>query len=538
MLNQPQHNGHILAGSLDYGPSSGNIISASSSRMFTNYEISDDLTRVHLQHLERKYGGRMRAHNAATKIQRAFRHYRLDQLYRQQVLGHPSARRQTGNLDNSAFPNSALQKSTIERSAHFRQLAKSQPSLKYQPVTSLRAQLQAERHVNSSRPSYQLSSPVSNIHSPRHVHPLKNTGQQRPYMELMSPRLSQRRVVCPNTSATSTFIPHTSSPRQNRTLEDSPLHHGRNNVAEEIQEMVGLKPSDNNNHYFRSSSPLHSAATTRGSSPHQQGFWLPRLSVLNNSVTNSDGVGKHSQQQTAIYHSNSLPRMGAKVVLQGNNMPVTVPARQTNSIQPQHNHQQQPHKQMREWTDQQRRRLYRIALNFFNKKPDRGIQLLIGWGFVDENPRSVAKLFVEEESFFNEIPMYDMEIDRALRQILTYFRLPGEAQKIDHIMQAFSKRYRACNPASACIEEGKLLDKQLLHGIYERVKEFEFRSGTDHVTQVMKVDQSIIGKDKPKLVEPHRRLICYCRLHQIQDANKNRLQLFTNEKSSCSMTLC
>lgn len=37
----------------------------------------------------------------------------------------------------------------------------------------------------------------------------------------------------------------------------------------------------------------------------------------------------------------------------------------------------------------------------------------------------------------------------------------------------------------------------MLQGIYERVKEFEFRSGSDHVTQVMKVDQSIVGKDKP-----------------------------------------
>lgn len=37
----------------------------------------------------------------------------------------------------------------------------------------------------------------------------------------------------------------------------------------------------------------------------------------------------------------------------------------------------------------------------------------------------------------------------------------------------------------------------MLQDIYERVKEFEFRSGSDHVTQVIKVDQSIIGKDKP-----------------------------------------
>lgn len=33
--------------------------------------------------------------------------------------------------------------------------------------------------------------------------------------------------------------------------------------------------------------------------------------------------------------------------------------------------------------------------------------------------------------------MYDMDIDMALRQLLTNFRLPGEAQKIDHIMQVY-----------------------------------------------------------------------------------------------------
>ena len=61
------------------------------------------------------------------------------------------------------------------------------------------------------------------------------------------------------------------------------------------------------------------------------------------------------------------------------------------------------------------------------------------------------------------------------------------------------------------VEEGRSLDRliatfqfihfiisrQMLTGIYERVKEFEFRAGTDHVTQVLKVDQSIVSKDKP-----------------------------------------
>jgi hypothetical protein len=39
-----------------------------------------------------------------------------------------------------------------------------------------------------------------------------------------------------------------------------------------------------------------------------------------------------------------------------------------------------------------------------------------------------------------------MEVDDALRIFLRTFRLPGEAQIIDRIMEAFSKRYNTCNP--------------------------------------------------------------------------------------------
>ncbi|KAI3407604.1 hypothetical protein GPALN_015044 [Globodera pallida] len=247
--------------------------------------------------------------------------------------------------------------------------------------------------------------------------------------------------------------------------------------------------------------------------------------------------------------------------------------------------------QMRvEWTEQQRRRLYRIALNFFNKKPDLGVQLLINWGFVRNSARELALLFMERRGiskqmigeylgtlrsqfhasvlncFIEQISMYDMDIDIAIRQLLKYIRLPLEAQKIDHIIQAFSQHYVACNRHRLCaldtpdamyilafavimlntdlhtpslkdsrrmkldefvqnlyrLEEARHMDRNILAGIYERVKLLEFQAGTDHVTQVLKVDQSISAKEKPKLVEPHRRLICYCRLHQLIDPNKRQ----------------
>lgn len=63
------------------------------------------------------------------------------------------------------------------------------------------------------------------------------------------------------------------------------------------------------------------------------------------------------------------------------------------------------------------------------------------------------------------------------------------------------------------------IDSDILTGIYERVKANEFKPGSDHVTQVMKVQATIVGK-KPNMALPHRRLVCYCRLYEIPDVNK------------------
>lgn len=59
-------------------------------------------------------------------------------------------------------------------------------------------------------------------------------------------------------------------------------------------------------------------------------------------------------------------------------------------------------------------------------------------------------------------------------------------------------------------------------GVYERIKKTEIRPGNDHVTQVCKVEQTIIGRDKPRLTEQHRRLICYCRVNEIASPNKRQ----------------
>nr|XP_022300789.1 IQ motif and SEC7 domain-containing protein 1-like [Crassostrea virginica] len=69
------------------------------------------------------------------------------------------------------------------------------------------------------------------------------------------------------------------------------------------------------------------------------------------------------------------------------------------------------------------------------------------------------------------------------------------------------------------IDDGQDVDRDMLIGIYNRIQTQEFRAGVDHVTQVMKVEQTVVGK-KPQLALPHRRLVCYCRLYEVHDPNK------------------
>lgn len=60
---------------------------------------------------------------------------------------------------------------------------------------------------------------------------------------------------------------------------------------------------------------------------------------------------------------------------------------------------------------------------------------------------------------------------------------------------------------------------QSLQSIFFRIRANEFKAASDHVSQVMKVQATIIGK-KPTLALPHRRLVCYCRLYEVPDINK------------------
>eukprot|EP01028_Stygiella_incarcerata_P007764 TRINITY_DN324_c1_g1_i10.p1 TRINITY_DN324_c1_g1~~TRINITY_DN324_c1_g1_i10.p1 ORF type:complete len:1548 (+),score=467.44 TRINITY_DN324_c1_g1_i10:437-5080(+) len=109
------------------------------------------------------------------------------------------------------------------------------------------------------------------------------------------------------------------------------------------------------------------------------------------------------------------------------------------------------------------------ATSKFNLKPKRGIQFLISHGLFDESPESIANFllttpnldktmigeYLGEGEQFNISVLYayvdkmsfgGMDFDEALRNFLSGFRLPGEAQKIDRMMEKFAERFCADNP--------------------------------------------------------------------------------------------
>ncbi|XP_061780731.1 brefeldin A-inhibited guanine nucleotide-exchange protein 2 [Nerophis lumbriciformis] len=108
------------------------------------------------------------------------------------------------------------------------------------------------------------------------------------------------------------------------------------------------------------------------------------------------------------------------------------------------------------------------GIELFNKKPKRGIQYLQDQGMLASTAENIAEFlhkedrldttqvgeFLGENIKFNKEVMYAYvdqlnfcggDFVSALRVFLEGFRLPGEAQKIDRLMEKFAARYLECN---------------------------------------------------------------------------------------------
>uniref|UniRef100_A0A6G1S3U5 Brefeldin A-inhibited guanine nucleotide-exchange protein 1 n=1 Tax=Aceria tosichella TaxID=561515 RepID=A0A6G1S3U5_9ACAR len=106
--------------------------------------------------------------------------------------------------------------------------------------------------------------------------------------------------------------------------------------------------------------------------------------------------------------------------------------------------------------------------DLFNRKPKRGLEFLQKHGYLGKTDLEIAKfLFANSDKldkttlgefigdlsnkeimymFVDQMNFAGKDIVAALRHFLDHFRLPGEAQKIDRLMEKFAARYCETNP--------------------------------------------------------------------------------------------
>ncbi|TGZ75528.1 hypothetical protein CRM22_000299 [Opisthorchis felineus] len=114
--------------------------------------------------------------------------------------------------------------------------------------------------------------------------------------------------------------------------------------------------------------------------------------------------------------------------------------------------------------------IYETGIQLFNQgRMIRGLKLLQQHGLISDTVESVAEFLKTEErlvkarigdflgendpynlhvmyAYVDQFDFADKEFLPSMREFLAGFRLPGEAQKIDRLMEKFAARYCACNP--------------------------------------------------------------------------------------------
>lgn len=117
----------------------------------------------------------------------------------------------------------------------------------------------------------------------------------------------------------------------------------------------------------------------------------------------------------------------------------------------------------------QRKDVMETGIDIFNRKPKKGVQFLQEHNLIGSTIEDVATWLLSDErldktligeylgendehckqvmcAYIDAMNFADMEIVAALRHFLENFRLSGEAQKIDRLMEKFASRYCECNP--------------------------------------------------------------------------------------------
>ncbi|KAL0124196.1 hypothetical protein PUN28_006196 [Cardiocondyla obscurior] len=623
---QPQSSGyqqnHVKKGTVR----NGDVLKR--CRLQTAYELSQDLLDKQIEMLERKYGG-VKARNAALTIQRAFRRYTLLKKFAAITAMAKAEKRLSRKLQEAATDRNL---NDHERMVYHSQIYIQQAQSANRPMPIRSMSLRERRHVDNSQ------SPIPRSQSGRcevqiisgHQHTNHNLHQSGRHTPSLAPSPCNRHQQLPpspcweSSSQESGSSIHYYNPQEAlcglrqetpprdllRTPCTSPStpHNLQTTISQNWNNANQLGPgrTRSSNKKVPPEVPKRtSSITSRSMEPRHNGL---SKSVENGSLSSVQSSGSDStncessegdaQRGSPVWKHKGISSSPEHQECASHTTDTTTMA--TNVKDLGHSHassgyqlplmdhtENLPTQTSYKVSETVRKRQYRVGLNLFNKKPERGISYLIRRGFLENSPQGVARFLISRkglskqmigeylgnlqntfnmavlECFSQELDLSGMQVDVALRKFQAYFRMPGEAQKIERLMEVFSQRYCQCNHdvisrlrsadtvfvlAFAIImlntdlhtpnlkPERRMriedfiknlrgiddcgdIDRDILVGIYERVKDNEFKPGSDHVSQVMKVQATIVGK-KPNMALPHRRLVCYCRLYEIPDIHK------------------
>eukprot|EP00049_Salpingoeca_infusionum_P015394 m.299280 g.299280 ORF g.299280 m.299280 type:complete len:1015 (+) comp15868_c2_seq5:601-3645(+) len=236
------------------------------------------------------------------------------------------------------------------------------------------------------------------------------------------------------------------------------------------------------------------------------------------------------------------------------------------------------------WSMEELTRLNRLGVYQFNAKVSKGVDWLRDHGVVSDTPESFARFLLNEKSlnrrrvgeflgettnafnvrvlhaYVDQIPSKGIPFDKALRMFLHTFHLPGEAQKIDMILEAFATKFHQQNPNVFAhadtafvlsfsivmlntdlhnsanrnkmtkeqfvknndgINNGKNIPREYLEQIYDRIAHDEFKPVSDNSSQISRIAATINQtKITLELNRPHRQFVSKCAITVVEDYDK------------------
>ncbi|XP_078342090.1 uncharacterized protein LOC144627938 isoform X2 [Oculina patagonica] len=506
------------------------------------YELSPELQDRSVRFLERQYGGKEKAHRSARIIQSYYRKYRMNKQFKRMrtYSATPSTFRSKSNSD----PHSQVTSPRVE----------SPGQSQVTPVLRITKKKSGSQRVKSILI-------IDNINS------LSGTGEPQLYSSEMALNSVQEKFP---TDLTSIFFGEANQdedkqPEQREatdekaeTKQGSVTSITEHYVKVEVLDSVETLPDD----AFVEDGDV-SKKVPNGDLPRR-----PRRETFNEdgSVYESDESGDEMRRDLSSVDS-----------LDGICASSGAPSTDDDSIS--------LYSDFDSGTKPQKLET-RIGINHFNRKPEKGINYLVVHQVLEDNPEVVAKFLLTEPGiskqklgeylgnlqnefnmevlkyFVKSLDFTGMEVDEALRVYQTCFRLPGEAQKIEKLMQDFAEQYINCNPSD---EKGVLdtililafaivmlntdlhspnvkrrmteidfinnlkgtnnggdFPQESLLAIYNRIKKKAFVPGKDHVSVVEKLSKKIVGTKSPwtTLAALHRQLRILTPMYNVRDPNK------------------